>query len=133
MKAQINLRSTLTNSTTWQRGSAALAALTLLALIGTLLIYLSRPSAQAIPQARVGTPAQRGTMPNFGTGSVYDGGHYVDWQPAKPASPKGLNFGTGSVYDGGHYVEWQPATRVAPQGLNFGTGSVYDGGHYVDW
>jgi hypothetical protein len=83
MKAQINLRSMLGNTTALQRGSAAVAALALMALIGTLLIYLARPSAPAIPKARVSVPAARVApkVPNFGTGSVYDGGHYVDWQP----------------------------------------------------
>ena len=104
MKAQINLRSMLSNSTALQRGSAALAALALMALIGALLIYVARPSAPLLPKARVNTPSQPGNnMLGFGTGSVYDGGHYVDWQPVKRVSPKVLDFGTGSVYDGGHY------------------------------
>jgi hypothetical protein len=105
MKAQINIRSTLSNSTALQRGSAALAAVALLALIGALMIYVVRPSTQAIPPARINIPTQR-VSPNaldFGTGSVYDGGHYVDWQPVKRVSPNALDFGTGSVYDGGHY------------------------------
>jgi hypothetical protein len=105
MKAQINIRSTLSNSTVLQRGSAALAAVALLALIGALLIYVVRPSTQSIPPTPISIPTQR-VSPNvldFGTGSVYDGGHYVDWQPAQRVSHNALDFGTGSVYDGGHY------------------------------
>ena len=82
MKAQIDLRSKLNNSTPLQRGGAALAALALLALIGVLLIYAAHTSVPAIPKAHT-VPAQHtASTPNFGTGSVYDGGHYVDWQPA---------------------------------------------------
>jgi hypothetical protein len=104
MKTQLNLRSTFSNTTALQRGGAALAALALIALIGAQLIHVARPSAPALPQARVGVPAQRGNNRlDFGTGSVYDGGHYVTSQPVKRVSPKVLNFGTGSVYDGGHY------------------------------
>jgi hypothetical protein len=131
MKAQINLRSTLSNTTALQRGSAALAALALMALISALLIYVVRPSVPVIPKARVAVPAQRGNNRlDFGTGSVYDGGHYVTSQPVKRVSPNALNFGTGSVYDGGHYVTSQLARHVSPNGLDFGAGSVYDGGHY---
>ena len=98
MKAQITLRSTLSNSTALQRWSVALVAL---ALIGALLVYVARPPAPLLSTARVSAPAQRGnSMLDFGTGSVYDGGHYVDWQPAKRVSPTALDFGTGSVYDG---------------------------------
>jgi hypothetical protein len=133
MKAQIDLRSTLNNSTPLQRGGAALAALGLLALIGVLFIYSVGTSVPATPEAGTAPAQHTASTPNFGTGSVYDGGHYVDWQPAKRIAPKVPDFGTGSVYDGGHYVDWQPAKPVAPKVPDFGTGSVYDGGHYVDW
>ena len=130
MKAQINLRSTLSNSTALQRGSAVLAAVALMALIGALLLYVARPSAPANPKARSGAAVQRSnTMPGFGTGSVYDGGHYVDWQPAKRVSPNALDFDTGSVYDGGHYGS-AFSTEGTPRNLpGFGTNSVYNGGN----
>jgi hypothetical protein len=132
MKAQINLRSTLSNTTSVQRGSAALAALVLMALIGALLIYLSRPSAQAIPTARVSVPAPRVSpnVPVIGTGSVYDGGHYGGLRPAPRVSPNVPVIGTGSVYDGGHYGSAIPTGSATIKRLGFGTGSVYDGGHY---
>ena len=133
MKTQINLRSTFSNSTTLQRGSAALTALVLLALIGALLIYVARLARnRSRRHVSVFRHTEETTCRSFGTGSAYDGGHYVDWQPAKRVSPNLSDFGTGSVYDGGHYVDWQPTKRVSPKALDFGTGSVYDGGHYVD-
>ena len=95
-----------------QRLGAALMAFGVVGLIGAVLIFAVRPSKPALPNARANALAQRGSsMLNFGTGSVYDGGHYVDWQPATRVAPKGLDFGTGSVYDGGHYVDWRPATH----------------------
>src|SRR6476661_8197058 len=105
MKAQFNLRSTLSNTTSLQRGSAALAALVLMALIGMLLINVSRPSALSIPMARVSVPAQRVSpnVPVIGTGSAYDGGHYGSAVTTGRATIKRLDFGTGSAYDGGHY------------------------------
>ena len=131
MKAQINLRSRFSNTTALQRRSATLAALALMTLIGALLIYVARPSAPLLPKARVSVAATHNpNVPISGTGSAYDGGHYVDLPPAKRVSPNVLDFGTGSVYDGGHYGDWQPATRISPKRLDFGTGSVYDGGHY---
>jgi hypothetical protein len=155
MKAHINLRSTLSNTTTLQRGSAALAALALMALIGALLVYVSRPSAQSIPRPRASVPAQRVSpnpnVPISGTGSAYDGGAYgslrqalripnsVAHAPAAApvAAPALRNpnvpiSGTGSAYDGGHYTGVLPAQGVSPN-PNVpisGTGSAYDGGHY---
>jgi hypothetical protein len=133
MKAQINLRSTLNNTTTLQRGSAALAAVALMALIGALLIYAARPSTQPIPKARVSIPAQHVSpnLPVIGAGSAYDGGHYTGALPAKRVSPNLSTIGTGSAYDGGHYTGALPAKRSLPNLSTIGTGSVYDGGHYV--
>ena len=131
MKAQINLRSTFRNTTTLQRRSAALTALVLTALIGTLLIYIARPSAQSIPTGRVSLPAHRGNnVPVIGTGSAYDGGHYVDTLPIRHSLPNLSKIGTGSVYDGGHYVDTPVSTlRVSPNLSKIGTNSVYDGGN----
>ena len=57
MKAQINLRWTLNNTTALQHGSAALAALALMALIGALLIYGVRPGVPvALQQCGRGQP-----------------------------------------------------------------------------
>jgi hypothetical protein len=87
MKAQLNLRSTLGNTTSLQRGSAALAALALMALIGALSIYLSRPSAPAIPTAHLSVPApSKLNVPISGTGSAYDGGHYGSAVPTGSAT-----------------------------------------------
>jgi hypothetical protein len=131
MKAQINLRSTLNTTTAWQRGSAALAALALMILAGALLMYVSRPSVQSIPRAHVNIPASLGhNAPAIGTGSAYDGGHYVSAAPAEVVL-KQPGFGTGSVYDGGHYTGVLPASRVSPNRPVIGTGSAYDGGHYA--
>ena len=71
----------------------------LMALLGTLLIDVARPSAPAIPKVHVSVRAQRVSpnVPVIGTGSAYDGRHYGS------APIKRLDFGTGSVYDGGHY------------------------------
>ena len=130
MKAQLNLRSTLSNTTSLQRGSAALAAVALMALIGALVIYLSRPSAQTIPTARVSVPApSKLNVPISGTGSAYDGGHYTGAQPAKRVSPNVPISGTGSAYDGGHYGSALPTGNATVQRLDFGTGSVYNGGN----
>ena len=81
MKAQLNLRTTLSNTTAMQRGSVALAALALMVLIGTLVVVGARPSTAATPKGRVSVLAQRVSpnVPISGTGSAYDGGHYVDW------------------------------------------------------
>src|SRR3954471_2996254 len=111
MKAHITLRSTLSNTSSLQRGGAALA---LMALISALLIYVARPSAQSIPRAQVGIPVQR-TSPNVpisGTGSAYDGGHYTGALPVTRVSPNVPISGTGSAYDGGHYTGALPVTRV---------------------
>jgi hypothetical protein len=99
MKAQINLRATLSNTTALQRGSAALA---LMALIGALLIDGARPSAPAIPTARVSVPAQRVSpnVPISGAGSAYDGRHYTGALPAQRVSPNVPISGAGSAYDG---------------------------------
>src|SRR6266508_4490933 len=131
MKAQINLRATLRNTTAWQRGSAALAALVLMALIGALLIDVARPSAQAIPTARVSVPAQRVSpnVPVIGSGSAYDGGHYTGSLPVNHVSPNVPISGTGSVYDGGHYGGFVSVPRASLNVPISGTGSAYDGGH----
>src|SRR5436190_1194455 len=131
MKAQINLRATLRNTTAWQRGSAALAALVLMALIGALLIYLPRPSALSIPTARVSVPAQRVSpnLPVIGTGSAYDSGHYTGSLPAQRVSPNLPVIGTGSVYDGGHYGSAVPTGSATVKQPGFGTNSVYNGGN----
>jgi hypothetical protein len=56
---------------------------------------------------------------------------YVEYLTARPAAsnPNVPAFGTGSVYDGGHYGA---ALRRSPNLPVIGTGSVYDGDHYGD-
>jgi hypothetical protein len=76
-------------------------------LIGAAIIAatLSRPAAPARHAVVRPVVISQG-VPIRGTGSAYDGGHYVDWQPAKRVSPNVPIRGTGSAYDGGHYVDW---------------------------
>jgi hypothetical protein len=130
MKAQINLRSTFSNTTTWQRGGAALAALSVLALIGVLVIANLRSDAESFPAARMSLPANnRSNGPVIDTGSAYDGGHYAGALPATRVSTNRPAIGTGSVYDGGHYGSAIAAGSATVKQSGFGTGSVYTGGN----
>jgi hypothetical protein len=149
------LYTTIGNTTWFQRGAAALAALLLVAAgisLGIWTLPAAQPPAAPAAESPVaprsttrspydgsayveyltgGAVAPNPNVPAIGTGSAYDGRSYSGAPAAPAANPNVPAIGTGSAYDGRSY-SGAPAARAAanPNVPAIGTGSAYDGRSY---